>query len=540
MDELERIRAGLENTRSVIYEYSQHSDKFEWAGDVAALIGLKSAGASHKSPSSLLSYIHEEDKEDYRKAFQQTLKEKKPFNLEYRITRPDGQVVWIEDRAKVVKNGKDHVLVGMIRQVESRDQGYSDGEYSFKPIFIKNLDSSIRCAIEKGTEGCFLKVAVTNLSTVVSWYGKQIADQVMSEMIEKIRKYIKSDDIISRVYIDQIGIILKQAPSEEVSSIVRHIDDFIRNYRAEWVEEPITFRCLIGGVYFPTNANSAEEAIHRAYIALSSARDPAAMSNYCDYKEAEASQTYSKNQIGIMHYMRNAVHQDKLRLAYQPIIESKTGKTNWYECLLRIVDEKGRISSAGGIIPIAEKMGFIDIVDQFVLEKVIQELDASKDISFTFNVSNLTTDSPKWLAMCTRMLAGREDIASRIIVEITETAAQRDLRQTAYFVASLQALGCKVALDDFGAGYTSFRQLKSLSVDMVKIDGTFVADLAENSENLLFIKTLIDFNNCYGLKTIAECVETGEVAKILMEINVDYMQGYYFGKPSTKRPWRGE
>src|SRR5690606_23971568 len=142
-------------------------------------------------------------------------------------------------------------------------------------------------------------------------------------------------------------------------------------------------------------------------------------------------------------------------------------------------------SSAGGIIPIAEKMGFIDVVDQFVLGKVIEELDASKDIQFTFNVSNLTTDSPKWLAMCTRMLAGREDISSRVIVEITETAAQRDLRQTAYFVASLQALGCRVALDDFGAGYTSFRQLKSLSVDMVKIDGTFVSDLAENSENLL-------------------------------------------------------
>ncbi|MCB2082008.1 MAG: EAL domain-containing protein, partial [Rickettsiales bacterium] len=130
--------------------------------------------------------------------------------------------------------------------------------------------------------------------------------------------------------------------------------------------------------------------------------------------------------------------------------------------------------------------------------------------------------------------------ARRLVVEITETAAQRDLRQTAYFVAALQSLGCKVALDDFGAGYTSFRQLKSLSVDIVKIDGSYIRNLTANSENQLFIKTLLDFNHSYGLKTVAECVESGDVAKMLMDMHVDYMQGYYFGKVELQPPWKTE
>lgn len=537
MDELARIKASLEHTKSVVYAYSTENKSFSWTGNPEAAFGVTPLDGSHKW---LMSHIHEEDQPFYDKTFENAVRQNKPFSLEYRLKKPDGQAVWVVDNAKPMKQGKETLFVGIIRQVEAHESAYADGEHAFKPAFIKKLDDIIQQTTEKGGEGCFLKVCVTNLPTVMSWYGKQVADQVMADLVSKIRKYTKAEDIITRIYIDQIGIILKTTSHEEVAAVVRHVDEFIRNYKCEWVEEPVTFRCLIGGVYFPSNANTAQEAMNRAYIALSAARDPSATSIYCDYREAEASQTYSKNQIGIMHYMRSAVHKDRLKLAFQPIVETKTGKIDHYECLLRILDEKGRVSSAGGIIPIAEKMGFIDVIDQFVMEKVIGELEASKDIKFTFNVSNLTTDSPKWLALCTKMLAGREEIANRIIVEITETAAQRDLRQTAYFVASLQSLGCGVALDDFGAGYTSFRQLKSLSVDMVKIDGTFVMDLAENSENLLFIKTLIDFNNCYGLKTIAECVETGEVAKILMEINVDYMQGYYFGKPETRRPWRGE
>ena len=177
------------------------------------------------------------------------------------------------------------------------------------------------------------------------------------------------------------------------------------------------------------------------------------------------------------------------------------------------------------------------MIDHMVLDMVIKELELAPQLVLAFNVSNLTTENAHWLQHFRDLLKDRPHIANRLIVEITETAAQRDLRRTAYFVASVQEMGCQVALDDFGSGYTSFRQLKSLSVDTIKIDGAFIRDLADNKDNRFFVKTLLDFTKGFGLKSVAEYVENGETAKMLMELGIDAMQGYYFGKPENFRSW---
>src|SRR5262249_40515451 len=159
------------------------------------------------------------------------------------------------------------------------------------------------------------------------------------------------------------------------------------------------------------------------------------------------------------------------------------------------------------LIPIAERMGLIDLIDTMVMEMVVGELRYDPKVVLAFNVSNMTTENPIWLESLSQFVKETPEIAPRLIVEITETAIHRDLRRTAFFVASLQSLGCQVALDDFGSGYTSFRQLKALSVDMVKIDGVFVKDLAQSADNRFFVKTLLDFAQGFGLQTVAEFVE---------------------------------
>jgi EAL domain-containing protein (putative c-di-GMP-specific phosphodiesterase class I) len=135
---------------------------------------------------------------------------------------------------------------------------------------------------------------------------------------------------------------------------------------------------------------------------------------------------------------------------------------------------------------------------------------------------------------------GRPEIAQRLIVEITETVAIQDIDETAKFVAAVRDLGCRVALDDFGAGYTSFRNLKALDVDCVKIDGSFVKGLSENVDNQLFVRTLLGLAEGLGLKTVAECVETAADAALLARRGVRYLQGWYFGKPTLERPWLAE
>lgn len=137
----------------------------------------------------------------------------------------------------------------------------------------------------------------------------------------------------------------------------------------------------------------------------------------------------------------------------------------------------------------------------------------------------------------TSRVASRPDVAGRLLVEITETTALQDVSETIRFVAALQEMGCKVALDDFGAGYTSFRHLQELSVDMVKIDGSFVQTIFESSNSELFVSTLQAFADGLGLDTVAECVENSEAAAILEAHGIGYLQGCHFGRPEPRRPW---
>ncbi|MBL8665411.1 MAG: EAL domain-containing protein, partial [Candidatus Odyssella sp.] len=136
------------------------------------------------------------------------------------------------------------------------------------------------------------------------------------------------------------------------------------------------------------------------------------------------------------------------------------------------------------------------------------------------------------------MIEGRADVARRLTVEITETVALKDLEHSAAFCHEIKSLGCSVSLDDFGAGYTSFKSLRLLGVEEVKIDGSYVKNLIDNPDNQVFVRALLGLAQGLEMRTVAECVETEAEAKWLLEQGVDYFQGYYFGKPDTKPAWR--
>jgi EAL domain-containing protein (putative c-di-GMP-specific phosphodiesterase class I) len=154
-----------------------------------------------------------------------------------------------------------------------------------------------------------------------------------------------------------------------------------------------------------------------------------------------------------------------------------------------------------------------------------------------FNVSGLTAGDRPWLRLLISQLRNRPDLGRRLVVEITETAALYDVEETARFVDTLRDTGCRVALDDFGAGHTSLRHLQSLSVDTVKIDGSFVRDLAERPENQVFLRHLVGLTKSFGLSTVAECVENAADAALLRAEGIDYLQGFFFGAPTTEREW---
>lgn len=405
--------------------------------------------------------------------------------------------------------------------------------------FLTILDETITRAKKDKKKGAVLAVQIDNVPMIISSYGGEFANQMLEKLCVFLKKSLNKEDYIELNGRDQLNIILYNYKENEIAGAAKEIHQTIQDFFSEKASEtPIFLMGSIGSVDFPNNAETAQEALDKAFVALRSISD-IGHKYYCSYSDAAQYHMNAKDLMVSASYLQQAVKDGRLRMAYQPIISSSTGETTYHECLLRIVGLDGKISSAGPFIPVAEKMGFIDVIDEFVLRETIQELKDFPDLKLSFNVSNVTVGNKTWLSMAKKLLEDPE-IASRAIVELTETAMYENLATVSHFIETLQGLGCEVALDDFGTGFTSFNQLKTLPIDILKIDGSFIRDIVENRDNYLFVKTLLDYTHSYGLKTVAEFVESGQIAKILMAMDVDYFQGNYFCPPLNYRSWAEE
>jgi EAL domain-containing protein (putative c-di-GMP-specific phosphodiesterase class I) len=241
--------------------------------------------------------------------------------------------------------------------------------------------------------------------------------------------------------------------------------------------------------------------------------------------------------IPIEETLRAALGQERFLFAFQPVVCAISGEPDYFECLLRMRDDAGGLIACGEFIAAAEETGLIGLIDRYVLGRAFGELAAHPSVRLGFNVSGRTACDRSWLRSLIALLRHRPECASRLVIEITETAALDNIGELAHFVDALRYAGCRVALDDFGAGHTSLRHLQALEVDIVKIDGSFVRSLPARRENRIILRHLLDLTRGFGFGTVAECVETAEEASLLREEGVGYLQGYHFGRPTIERPW---
>jgi EAL domain-containing protein (putative c-di-GMP-specific phosphodiesterase class I) len=233
--------------------------------------------------------------------------------------------------------------------------------------------------------------------------------------------------------------------------------------------------------------------------------------------------------------LRAALRENRFLFAFQPVVCAATAKVDYFECLLRMRDEQGTITGGVEFIRTVEDFGLIGLIDHYVLKKTVQELAIDPEVRLGFNISGLTVCNQEWLCSLVALLHNRPEIADRLVIEITETAAVDDIRDSVYFVNTLRRIGCRVALDDFGAGHTSLRHLELLPLDIVKIDGSIVRKLASNSEDRGFLRHLVRLTKDFGFSTVAECIESAEDAVLLRAEGIEYLQGYFLGRPTIER-----
>ena len=240
-----------------------------------------------------------------------------------------------------------------------------------------------------------------------------------------------------------------------------------------------------------------------------------------------------------MSTVRRAVERGDAVLAFQHIVQSdRPSRPAFYEGLIRIIDETGRIVPLRDFMPLAELSELGRQIDCASLALGLRALAEEPGLRLSVNMSARSIAYPDWIRTLRHGLAADPGIGERLILEITESSAMGLAEQVGPFMRDLQGQGISFALDDFGAGYTSFRYLRDFSFDLIKIDGQFIREISEHPDNQVLTQALMSIARHFDMFTVAEQVETADDAAFLIDLGIDCLQGFYFGAPTISPPWR--
>ncbi len=362
-----------------------------------------------------------------------------------------------------------------------------------------------------------LNILIDDISAIMQKFNNVIESICKKEEDKSIVQIVKISDP-SKLYIILQGdlSIADQLAHKIYHAVQIYIDeDYPESY----------FKCSIGGIKFD---NSSSKNIE---ILLSKLNyNLKIFENYSNYHlyERDAIDLESLRAQNVnLNLFRVALLKNQVRFFYQPVINSKTRRLEYYECLLRVPNKQGEYFSAGPVIQYAEGKGLVNLIDLTVVEMAVKQLVQDKNLKLSINISNIGVLNKELLVKINQLLTNF-DVAHRLIIEITETTFNQDFITTKDFINVLHSYGCLVALDDFGSGYTSFSQILELPIDIIKIDGKYVKDILINHKHRIFVEALINLAHKLNIKTTAEFVESNDIAELLTKMNVCSMQGNYF------------
>lgn len=239
--------------------------------------------------------------------------------------------------------------------------------------------------------------------------------------------------------------------------------------------------------------------------------------------------------------VKAAVRREQVLLAYQPIMQARDqSKVAFYEGLIRVVDETGRIIPAGHFMDAIENLELGRELDTLALSHGLRALSENPDLRLSINMSARSIGYGPWNRVLDHWLKENEFIGERLILEITESSAMLVPQRVVDFMARLQMKGICFAMDDFGAGHTALRHFKDFRFDVIKIDGQFIQGIAHDRDNQAITAALVSIAKHFDMLIVAEFVENHEDAQFLTNLGVDCLQGYHFAAASTRPPWMSE
>jgi diguanylate cyclase (GGDEF)-like protein len=538
----------------VPYRWQIDSDTLTWGPNATAVLGIADAAAI-ATGKRFAKFVETKGGQTRFDAVlgsaQRDAGAGVPYEVQYclRPVADSEACIWLEDTGRWFA-GPDKAPLhahGVVRVINERHEHEAQLAYlsRFDALtgemnrlhMTETLAAALDEAIKLRSSCGFLLAAIDNLARINEAYGFDIADEVIAAVAKRIRSRLRGKDHLGRFSGNKFGIILNNCTPDDMLIAADRVLAGVRDDVIMTEAGPVAVTLTIGGVTAPRQARNVREILARAQEALDTAKIKRRGSFHA-YRPSIERDAQRQENMRATDEIITALNQRRIFLVYEPVVEIATRAPAFFECLMRIGRADGTLLPAQDVVPFAERLGLVRLLDHRVLELVLEELVADPALKASLNVSAASTIDPDWWAALGAMLRTHPGIADRLIVEITESAAIQDVDDTRGFVARVKDLGCRIAIDDFGAGYTSFRNLRKLGVDIVKIDGAFVQNLKRSHDDRAFVQTLIDLARRLGLETVAEWVQDEETVAILAEWGCNYLQGALVGLASRQRTWR--
>jgi diguanylate cyclase (GGDEF)-like protein/PAS domain S-box-containing protein len=539
-----RFRSIFENAVEGIFQSTRDKGYLAVNPALARIYG-------YGSPAEMTAHLRDIEHQLYvdpqrRSAFLRLMAEQDGVvNFESQVFQRNGNVIWISENARAVRGANQEILYfeGMVVDITERKlyeariqhQATHDALTGLpnRNLLYDRLRQAILAADRTGEIVAVAFMDLDQFKFINDSLGHQIGDELLKIVGARIQSRVRAGDTVSRQGGDEFVIVLgAQKHCQSVAdTFQRMLAAIAEPWRVNGLELQVT--CSIGISVYPNDGLDAETLLRHADIAMYKAKELGR--NNIQYFAAEMN-LHATDRLEVLNSLRHAVANDEFVLHYQPKVRLDTGMLIGAEALLRWHSETRGIISPEYFIPLAEESGLIMEIGEWVLrtaclQSVKWQRAGYPPISISVNLSPGQLIRGDIVNLVAEVLASTGLDPGYLELEITETVVMRDVDKSLTTLAKLKELGIKISIDDFGTGYSSLNYLKRFPIDTLKIDRSFVNDIATDQDDAAIVKAVISLAHILNLTVVAEGVETEEQRCFLLKNGCDAAQGYWFGKP---------
>ena len=408
--------------------------------------------------------------------------------------------------------------------------------------FERELDQHVTRVERYGPRGAAIVLDLDHFKTINDTLGHSAGDDLIVRVAYALRSRLRESDVLARLGGDEFAILLPEATPQEADDVAAAVLEAVRTQEVPTATgRTRRVTASLGVALFDSERKlTGEEVLVNADLAMYDAKE-AGRDQLAAYATDGDEGPRLQARMSWADLIRDALEEDRFVLHAQPIVDLSTGEATQHELLLRMRGSDGELIGPSAFLPVAERFDLMPQIDRWVAARAIrmvaEERRRGRELTVEVNISGGSTGSPELLALIERELDAADVDPAQFIFEITETIAVGNIPRAQHFAARLAELGCRFALDDFGAGFGSFYYLKHLPFDYLKIDGEFVRYSAEDRTDQLVIQAVVDIARGMGKKTIAEHVGDAHTAELLRRMGVDHGQGYHLGRPAPLADW---